>query len=123
MVLEHIAQRARLLIIPAPMLHAQCFRCRDLNMIYVAAVPDGFDDSVGEAEGQDVLYRLFAQIVVYAIDLLFLEDLMDAIVQVLRGGQIAPERLFDDDARPAIGPLVRSVPVRLCSPSRATMSA
>ena len=44
-------------------------------MIDVAAVPDRLEDSVGEAERQDVLHRFFAQIVVDAVDLLFVGDL------------------------------------------------
>ena len=55
------------------------------------AVPDGLEQSVGEAEGQDVLGRLLAQEVVDPEDLVVVEDLVD-------------------HARSAAGPLGRSVP-------------
>src|SRR5581483_4854898 len=101
-VLEHVPQTARLLIVPAPMLHAERLRRRDLDMIHIAAVPDRLDDRVGEAEREDILHGLLAKIVVYAVYLFFLEDLVDRLVQLDRRRQVIAERLLDDDARPAV---------------------
>ena len=47
----------------------------DLDVVDVVPVPDGLEEPVGEAEGQDVLRRLLAQEVVDAEDLLLVEDL------------------------------------------------
>jgi hypothetical protein len=46
----------------------------DLHVVDVVAVPDGLEEAVGEAEGQDVLGRLLAEEVVDAEDLLLVED-------------------------------------------------
>ena len=65
-------------------------------MIDVAAVPDGLEDSVGEAECQNVLNRLFAEIMVDPIDLLFTGNVEELFIQGLGGFQIMAERLLDD---------------------------
>jgi hypothetical protein len=39
--------------------------------------------------------------VIDPVDLLLVEDLGDQLVQLLGGGQVAAERLLDDDPRPA----------------------
>ncbi len=99
-VLEHVPQRPRLLVILAPMLHPQRLRRRDLHVVYIAPVPDGFDDGVGEAEGQDVLDGLFAQVVVNAVDLLFRKNLVQGVIERAGGGKVSTERLLHHDARP-----------------------
>ncbi len=72
-------------------------------MVDVVAVPHRLEDGVGEAEDHDVLDGLFAQVVIDAIDLAFVEDLVDLRVERLRAGQIVAERLLDDDAYVAVG--------------------
>src|SRR5690606_8797153 len=59
------------------------------------------EDPVGEAEGEDVLDRLLAQVVVDPEDLLLLEDAEQAVIERPRALEIPPERLLDDQARPA----------------------
>ena len=70
---HHVAQSARFIVVAAAILHAHSFSDGDLHVIDVAAVPDGLEDSVGETENQDVLYCFFAQVMVDAVDLLFLK--------------------------------------------------
>jgi hypothetical protein len=43
-------------------------------VVDVVAVPERLEDGVGEAEDQQVLHRLLAQVVVDAVDLLLVED-------------------------------------------------
>ena len=61
--------------VAAAAFHADGFGHRDLHVVDVAAVPDRLEDSVGEAERHDVLHGLFAEIVIDAVDLLFVGDL------------------------------------------------
>jgi len=76
-------------------------------MIDVAAMPDRLKDQVAEAEDQDVAHRLFAEVVVNAIDLRLTEDLANLAVQLDRRLEVSAERLLDNDAAPAtIGRLV-----------------
>src|SRR4030081_3784225 len=77
--------------------------CRgDLDMVDVVAVPHILEDAVRETEYQDVLHRLFAEVVIDAEDLVFVEHLVDFIVQRLGGLQIVAEGLLDDDADPVL---------------------
>ena len=100
-VLNHVTQRAGLLVIRAAALDADRLRHRDLHLGHVIAVPDGLEDAVGEPEHEDVLDGLFAEVVIDPVDLLFLEDAHELPVQCPRAFQIAAERFLHDDARPA----------------------
>ena len=59
----------------------------DLHVVDVVPVPDGLEEAVGEAEGEDVLGRLLAEEVVDAEDLLLVEDLVHGVVE--RPGALA----------------------------------
>src|SRR5439155_27273659 len=71
-----------------------------LHLLDVAVVPERLEDSVPEAEDQDVLDGLLAEVMVDAVDLAFVKYRVDERVQLARGSQIAPEGLLDDHARP-----------------------
>ena len=101
MVGHHVPQGARLVVVPTPLLHAQGFGHRNLHVVDVAAVPDGFEDSVGESEHQNVLNRFLAQVVVDAIDLAFLQGLDELSIQGPGRLQIVAVGLFDDDPSPS----------------------
>ena len=68
---------------------------RNLHMIDIPPVPDGFENSIVEAEDHDVLHRLFTQVMVDAIDLILLQNILDLAVQCLRRVEIVSKRLFD----------------------------
>ena len=73
-VLDHVADRAGGVVIGAPAAgHAHLLGHRDLHRADVPAVPDRLEDAVAEPEGQDVLHRLLAQVMVDAIDLALVE--------------------------------------------------
>ena len=61
-------------------------------------IPAGFDQRVGEAEVDEVLDRLLAEIVVDAEDGLLGKVGVERAVQLLGRGEVAAERLLDDDA-------------------------
>jgi hypothetical protein len=67
-ILDHVAQRAGVVVVAAAAFDADRLGRRDLHAIDVAPVPDRFEDHVGEAQRHDVLHRLFAEIVVDAVD-------------------------------------------------------
>ena len=90
--------------IAAAPFHAHGLGHRDLHVVDIAAVPDGLEDSVGETERHNVLHRLFAQIVVDAVDLLFVGFFEQLLVERFGRFQIVSERLFDDHPAPvAVG--------------------
>ena len=70
-----------MIVIAAAPLHPESFRHRDLHMVDVTPVPDGFEDAVCEAEYQDVLDGFFPQIMIDAIDLPLFQHLSDIAVQ------------------------------------------
>ena len=74
----------------------------DLHVIHVAAVPQGLEDAVAEAEGQDVLHGFLTQVMIDAVDVGFVEDFVQAVAQLARAGQVVPEGLFDHQAPPAL---------------------
>src|SRR2546429_8711326 len=74
-------------------------------MVDVAPVPDRFEDPVGETEDQDVLHRLFAEVMIDAVDLLLGEHRVDRLVESLGALQVVPERLFDHDPLPTLASL------------------
>ena len=75
--MEHIAECAAFFIVAAAMLHAERLRRCNLHMIDVSAIPNRLDNGVGKPKRKDILHRLFAEIVVNSINLLFLEYIVD----------------------------------------------
>ncbi|MNS69936.1 hypothetical protein D3C72_1032670 [compost metagenome] len=100
-VLDHVAKRAGRLVVAAPALHAERLGGRDLDVVNVVVVPDRLEDAVGEAQGEQVLDGLFAQVVVDAVDEVLVDVLGELGVELSGRGEIAPERLLDDHAGPA----------------------
>src|ERR1044071_4242844 len=96
MVLKHVADHAGLLIVTTAIFHADRFRRGDLYVIHVAAVPDRLEHRIGETKDHDVLYGFLTEIVIDAVDLPFVQHLVDALIELARGLQVGPERLFDD---------------------------
>src|ERR1700733_1557222 len=99
-VLHDVAESARSLVERPATLDADALGCGDLDMIDIVAVPDVFEDAVGEAEDEDVLHRLLAEVVIDAEDLVFVEDLVDLVVESSGGFEVVAERLLDDDTDP-----------------------
>ena len=101
MVLQNVAQRARLLVEGAAPLNTDGLCHRDLHVVDVAAVPDRLKDKVAEAEDQDVAHRLFPKVVVDAVNLRLAEDFANFPVQLDGRLEVAAERLLNDDTSPA----------------------
>ena len=92
---NHVAQSAGSIEISAALFDADGFGIGDLYMIDVTAVPDRLEDGVIEAEDHDVLHRLFAQIVIDAVNLIFLQDCLDLPIQGFGRFHIVSERFLD----------------------------
>ena len=87
-VLHDVAERPCRLVEPAPVLDAQTLGHGYLDLFDVPSVPDGLEDGVGEAEGEDVLHRLLAHVVVDPEDLVFFEGGVHLLVEGQRTGQV-----------------------------------
>src|SRR5947208_16037742 len=100
-ILDDVADRARLLVEAAAPLDPEALGHSDLHALDVVAVPDRLEERVREAEDEEVLHRLLPEVVVDAEDARLVEDFVQRLVEGLRRGEIPPEGLFDDDARVA----------------------
>ena len=98
-VLHHVAQRTGAVVEIAARLHAHLLGERDLHVADPGAVPQRFQQRVGEAQREQVLHRLLAQVVVDAKDLRFGEDAAHVLVDLLRGSQVASQGLFQHHPR------------------------
>ena len=83
---------------------------------HVVAVPGRFEEGIAEAEGEQVLDRLLAQVVVDAVDLRFVEILVHQRVQLDRGVEVVPEGFLDHQARPALAAVQPRLAQRLDGP-------
>ena len=104
MVLDDVPDDADLLIERAAGLDADVLGHRDLDVVDEARVPDRLEEGVAEAEIEDVLDGLLGQVMVDAEDLLLVEGGQDLPVEGLRGLEVLPERLFDDELGLRQGP-------------------
>src|SRR5262252_4065851 len=100
MVRHHVSQRARHVKVASAFFNAHGLRNGDLHMIDVTTIPYGFEDTVAEAEDQDVLNGLFSEVVVNAEDLPLFEHFAYQAVQLLGGVEIIAERFLKDNAPP-----------------------
>ena len=107
-----------LVVIRAASLDADLLAHRDLDVVHVLLVPDRLEDAVGEAEDQDVLHRLLAEVMVNAEDLPFGKGALQEAVQLARARQVMAERLLDDQPRPGRTLCVRSRQARLAKAFR-----
>ena len=102
-VLEHVAQHAGLVVVIAAALDLDLLGDGDLHVIDVIVVPQRLEQRVGEAENEDVLHRVLAEIMIDAIDLVLAEHVAEKLIERPRGSEIVAERLFDDEAPPTVG--------------------
>ncbi len=98
-VLHHVAQCARAVVVAAAPLDADGLGDRDLHVVDDVGVPQPLEDRVGETERQQVLDRLLAEVVVDAEDLRLGKDPADVNVDLPRRGEVMADRLFQDDPR------------------------
>jgi hypothetical protein len=98
-ILNHVAERSTLLVVPAAGAYADFFRYRDLNAVDEVAVPQRLEDRVGESLHQQVLHGFLAEVVIDAIHLMFFENVPNRGVERTSRCQIFAKRFLDDDFR------------------------
>src|SRR5690606_22616611 len=94
MVLYHISQSTRSLIIPAPVFYTYSFGCGNLYMVDIVTIPYRFEQGIGKTKCQNVLYGFLPQIMIDAINLTFIKHICEQLVEFLRALQIMSERLL-----------------------------
>src|SRR5215471_4572754 len=99
MVLNDIADGTDLLVKCASALDSEIFGHRDLDALYIRAIPKRLEHGVGEAEEQHTVDGLFSQVMVDAENPLFVEGFEQDLIQSACRGEVATKRLFDNDSR------------------------
>ena len=99
MVLDYVANGAGFIVEGTPTLNPEGLGHGDLYALDIVAVPDGLEHRVAEAEHQQVLHGLLAEVMVDSKDRGLVEHCMDRAVERLGTGQIAAKGLLDDDPR------------------------
>ena len=67
-------------------------------MVNVRSIPERLEDRVGKACEQNVLHGLFAEIMIDAVDLGFVQSFMNLQIQLLSRLQIGAEGFFQNHA-------------------------
>jgi hypothetical protein len=98
-VLDHVAQRAGLLVIATAPLDAGGLGNRDLHVIDRLAAPGPLDHRVGEPEDEDVLHRLLAEVVVDPEHLRLVEDVAHRAGELAGARKVVADRLLEHDPR------------------------
>ena len=100
MVLDDVAGSADAVVVAGPPADADVLGHGDLHVVDVVGVPHRLEHLVREAQGEQVLHGLLAEVVVDPEDRVRREDLLDDRVELTGAGQVVPEWLLDDDAPP-----------------------
>ncbi len=100
MVLDDVAGRADAVVVAGPAAHPDVLGHGDLHVIHVVGVPDRLIHLVGEAQRQDVLHRLLAQVVVDPEHAVRREHRLHDRVELARCRQVAAEGFLDHHAPP-----------------------
>ena len=103
MILDHVPQHTRRVVVVAPILRPDRLRHLDLDVVDVSTIPDGLEEAIGEAKDHDVLHGLLAEVMIDAIDLVLPQHTCDLGIEGTCGVEVAPERLLDDHPSPHAG--------------------
>jgi hypothetical protein len=94
-VLQDVADRARGVVVAAAAgFHADRLGDGDLHQLDVFLVPQRLEEGVAEAEHQQVLHRLLAEVVVDAVELVLAQQAEQRIIEGTRARQIGAEGLL-----------------------------
>src|ERR1039458_20378 len=95
-VLDHVTDRPSVIVELPPPLDPELLRHCDLHTLDVIPIPDRLQEAVGEAKEQKIENGLFTKVVVDTKDSRFRKHEMKSGIQLLRRGEIVPERLLDN---------------------------
>ena len=96
-VLHHVAQGARVVVVARAPLHPQSLVPDDVDPLNVRAVPHGLEDPIGEAQAKDVEHGLLGEEVVDPEDRVLGENAGYELVQRTSICSVVPEGLLDHD--------------------------
>ena len=82
MVLHHVAQRADAVIIGNPAFKAHRLAHGDLHMVDMARIPQRLEQHVAEAQRDQILHRLLAEIMIDAVNPVFGKQRADHLVHL-----------------------------------------
>ena len=102
-VLHHVAEHAGAVVVVAAALDADGLADGDLHVVDDVGIPETLEDDVGEAEGEEVLDGLLAEVVVDAEGVGFVEDGADGVVDGAGGVEVVADGLFEHDAGAVAG--------------------
>ena len=69
--MHHVAHGARLVIIFTAPFNPKAFGHGDLNMVNMGSIPKWLPQRIGKSQCHKVLYRLFAKVMINAVNLAF----------------------------------------------------
>ena len=81
MIGHHVAQGPRRVIESTAAPDRQRLGHRDLDVIDVVPVPNRLEQSVGEAQHEDILDRFLSEIMIDAVDLMLFEDSKQFVIE------------------------------------------
>ena len=84
------------------MLDPKIFGNGDLNVFDGVPIPERFKNRIREAERQEILHRLFAEVMIDAVDLGFLDIAMQGRIQAAGRVKVAAEWFLEHDANPSM---------------------
>ncbi|CRR47400.1 hypothetical protein PAERUG_E16_London_17_VIM_2_04_14_05538 [Pseudomonas aeruginosa] len=93
-VLHHVAQLPGLVEVAPAAFDADLLGHGDLHVGDVVLVPLGLEQAVGEAQGDQVLHRLLAQVMVDPVNAAFREESGDRLVDLAGRLQVMPDGLL-----------------------------
>ena len=103
MVLHHVAQRAGIVVVtPAPF-ESDGFRDGDLHVVDGRCVPQRLEQRVREPQREQVLHRLFSEVVIDAEDAVFVEDTAHGLVDLDARRIVLADGLLEHDAAELAG--------------------
>lgn len=101
MVLYHVLEQGRLVVVADPRPDVDRLCDDDLDVADVVSVPERLPDHVTPPECEDVHNGLLREVVVDSVDVLLPELLVQVVVEGDRAFVAPSERLLDDDPHPA----------------------
>ncbi|GBC90332.1 hypothetical protein HRbin14_01067 [bacterium HR14] len=108
MVLHHIAQGARLIVVAGAPLQPGGLRRGNLHMLHMVAVPQRLQQQVRKPKHENVLNGLLAQVVVNPENLLFAPVGAYLLIQSASAFNIVAEGLLDHQSAIAVGFIVEA---------------
>jgi hypothetical protein len=94
MILDHVAKRSRGIVERGSTGRRDRFVPDDLDPLDMVGVPDRLEETIGKAQPQNILHRLFSEKMVEPEDVALGERLVQQAIQRLRRFQTLPEGLF-----------------------------